>query len=91
MAAHHHHIEHQDVIRIIGISENSFDEAVENGISSIKEGHKSRKDLDFFSFEVVRLQGTIKDGATEEPKVAQYQAIIDVVGRHEHHDHDHDH
>lgn len=77
-----HTIEHQDVIRIIGSSENSFDEAVANGIATIKEGHAGtpRAELDFVTFEVVQLQGTI-DGT----QVALYQAVLDVVGVHHHH------
>ncbi len=82
-----HTTEHQDVIRIIGSSEKSFDDAVQNGISSIKEGHHGtpRAELDFVSFEVVQLQGTINDGGSESPQVHLYQAVIDVVGVHEHH------
>lgn len=77
-----HGIEHQDVIRIIGSSENSFDEAVANGIATIKEGHQGspREHLDFVTFEVVQLQGVIK-GSKE---VALYQAVMDVVGVHKH-------
>ena len=85
----HPGIEHQDVIRIIGSSPNSFDEAVRNGINTIKEGHRGtpRAKLIFTSFEVVQLQGTVEDSEDhEEPKVALYQAVIDVVGHH-HHDH----
>ncbi|MEM1319830.1 MAG: dodecin domain-containing protein [Bacteroidota bacterium] len=82
-----HSAEHQDVIRIIGSSPNSFDEAVKNGIATIKEGHEGtpRAKLDFITFEVVQLQGTIKDST----EVALYQAVLDVVGVHHHHDHDH--
>jgi len=91
-----HTAEHQDVIRIIGSSENSFDEAVENGIKTIKEGHQGtpRAELDFVSFEIVQMQGTIKKGDTIKPEVKLYQAVIDVVGVHKHHDdddHGHDH
>lgn len=83
----HHGIEHQDVIRIIGSSPNSFDEAVQNGIETIKEGHQGtpRAHLDFVSFEVVQMQGLISDNG-EKPKVTMYQAVLDVVGVH-HHDH----
>ena len=86
-----HTADHQDVIRIIGSSTNSFDEAVQNGIQTIKKGHKKtpRAHLDFVSFEVVQLQDTIKDGDTEKPDVHLYQAVLDVVGVHHHHDHDH--
>ena len=82
-----HGIEHQDVIRIIGSSENSFDEAVQNGISTIKEGHAGtpRAKLHFVSFEVVQLQGTLEDNG-ETPKVSLFQAVLDVVGVH-HHEH----
>lgn len=81
-----HSIEHQDAIRVIGSSENSFDEAVANGISTIKEAHGGtpRVHLDFVSFEVVQLQGVIQDGGRERPQVRIYQAVIDVVGVHRH-------
>ncbi|MEL6534977.1 MAG: dodecin family protein [Bacteroidota bacterium] len=86
----HHGIEHQDVIRIIGSSPNSFDEAVQNGISTIKEGHSGtpRAHLKYVAFEVVQLQGLIEDREGEKPKVSTYQAVLDVVGVHEHH-HEH--
>ena len=79
-------LEHQDVIRIIGSSKNSFDEAVKNGIATIKEGHHGtpRAHLDFVSFEVVQLQGSIEDGGSKKPQVHLYQAVLDVVGVHHH-------
>ncbi|MEM9680241.1 MAG: dodecin domain-containing protein [Bacteroidota bacterium] len=66
-----HGIEHQDVIRIIGSSTSSFDDAVKNGISTIKEGHAGtpRAHLKFVSFEVVQMQGTIKDDG-KDPEVS---------------------
>jgi len=81
-----HTTEHQDVIRIIGSSEKSFDDAVLNGISTIKEGHQGtpRAHLDFVSFEVVQLQGSIKDGGNNMPEVQLFQAVLDVVGVHKH-------
>ncbi len=84
-------IEHQDVIRIVGSSTESFDEAVKNGIKTIKEGHSHtpRAHLKFVTFEVVQLQGTIVDKENTEPHVHLFQAVLDVVGVH-HHDHDHD-
>lgn len=84
----HHGIDHQDVIRIIGSSTESFDDAVEKGINSIKEGHEhsSRAHLKFVSFEVVQLQGLIEDKEDKKgPKVSVYQAVLDVVGVHHHH------
>ncbi|MDN5213215.1 dodecin domain-containing protein [Fulvivirgaceae bacterium BMA12] len=80
-----HGVEHQDVIRIIGSSEKSFDEAVQNGISTIREGHAGtpRAELHYVSFEVVQLQGLIKDNG-EAPGVSLFQAVLDVVGVHRH-------
>ncbi|MEO1375533.1 MAG: dodecin domain-containing protein, partial [Cyanobacteria bacterium J06635_10] len=51
---------HQDVIRIIASSNISFDEAVKEGIKELKQGGK-HDDLEFQTFEVVQLQGTISD------------------------------
>ncbi|GEM_PF-1786721 len=90
-----HTIDHQDVIRIIGSSTRSFDDAVRKGIASIKHGHQGtpRDHLDFVTFEVVQLQGTI-DSEGKNPQVSLYQAVLDVVGVHHHHggdNHDHDH
>lgn len=73
--------EHQDVIRIISSSTNSFDEAVKDGIASLAHHHG---DLIFKAFEVVELQGTIQyEGKT--PQVQYFQAVLDVAGVHAHH------
>ncbi|MDJ0695977.1 dodecin domain-containing protein [Mastigocoleus sp. MO_188.B34] len=73
---------HQDVIRIIASSDNSFDDAVKQGIKELKKG-KFHQDLKFVSYEVVQLQGTIKD--TEKSCEAEfYQVVLDVAGVHKH-------
>ena len=75
--------EHQDVIRIIASSDNSFDDAVAKGIKQLKDPHGPHKDLEFTSFEVVQLQGTINDrGNSCEPEL--YQVVMDVAGSHKH-------
>ena len=78
-----HKNEHQDVIRIIASSDDSFDDAVAQGIKQLKDPHGPHKELEFTSFEVVQLQGTISDkGDSCEPEF--YQVVMDVAGSHKH-------
>jgi len=78
--------EHQDILRIVASSSNSFDDAVKKGIKELKEGGR-HNDLEFKTYEVVQLQGTISD--TGKSCEAQfYQVVLDVAGVHIH-DHDH--
>ncbi len=73
---------HQDVIRIIASSDRSFDDAVKAGIKELKNG-EFHQDLEFVSYEVVQLQGTIKDtGKSCEAEF--YQVVLDVAGVHKH-------
>ena len=74
--------EHQDVIRIIATSDKSFDDAVAEGIKELKHGD-SHSDLEFTSYEVVQLQGTINDDG-KSCKAEFYQVVMDVAGTHKH-------
>ncbi len=79
---------HQDIIRIVASSTDSFDEAVKEGIKELKEGGK-HNDLEFETYEVVQLQGTISDTG-ESCKAEFYQVVLDVAGVHKHEgDHNH--
>ncbi|MDJ0775354.1 MAG: dodecin domain-containing protein [Mastigocoleus sp. MO_167.B18] len=73
---------HQDVIRIIASSSDSFDDAVEQGIKELKEG-PYHPELEFVSYEVVQLQGTIKDHG-DSCEAEFYQVVLDVAGVHTH-------
>ncbi len=73
---------HQDVIRIIASSDQSFDDAVREGIRELKFGGK-HNDLEFQTFEVVQLQGTISDDE-KGCNVQFFQAVIDAAGVHKH-------
>lgn len=73
---------HQDVIRIIASSDDSFDDAVKQGIKELKKG-KFHQDLEFVSYEVVQLQGTIKDHG-DSCEAEFYQVVLDVAGVHKH-------
>ena len=83
--------EHQDVITIIASSKKSFDDAVAKGVQQLKDPHGPHRDLKFTSYEVVQMQGTIRDrGKSCDPEF--YQVVMNVAGSHEHeHDHDDDH
>ncbi|MEM6455360.1 MAG: dodecin domain-containing protein [Acidobacteriota bacterium] len=83
----HHEKHHQDVIRVIVSSEVSFDDAIKSNIAEVQAHHE---DLDFKTFEVVQMQGTIKheDG---KAAVKLFQVVLDIAGTHEHGHHGHDH
>ena len=73
---------HQDVIRVIASSKNSFDEAVKEAIKELKDGGK-HDDLEFTDYQVVQLQGTIQDdGKSCNPEF--YRVVLDVAGTHIH-------
>jgi flavin-binding protein dodecin len=71
-----HENRHQDVIRVIVSSDKSFDEAVRKGIPDVDKDHP---ELEFKAFEVVQLQGVIRDG-----EVKVFQVVLDVAGFHKH-------
>ena len=71
---------HQDVIRIIASSNKSFDDAVKEGIKELKKG-PSHKDLEFKTYEVVQLQGTIRDHG-DSCEAEFYQVVLDAAGVH---------
>lgn len=76
-----HHNEHQDVITIIASSDRSFDDAVYQGISQLKDPRGSHRDLQFTSFEVVQFQGSIVDrGDMCVPEF--FQVVMKVTGSH---------
>lgn len=81
------HNAHQDIIRILGSSENSFDDAVKNAIRQIVFG-PHHKNLRFTNFEVVSMQGIIEH-TDENCEVTVFQVVMDVAGNHVHDDHDH--
>ncbi len=73
---------HQDVIRIIASSDQSFDDAVKKGIKELKEGG-FHKNLEFRTYEVVQLQGTISDTGNS-CSAEFYQVVLDAAGVHKH-------
>ncbi|MDJ0582306.1 dodecin domain-containing protein [Crocosphaera sp.] len=78
-----HKNEHQDVITIIASSDQSFDDAVAQGIKQLKDPSGPHKDLEFTSYEVVKMQGTICDrGDSCDPEF--YQVVMNVAGSHSH-------
>ena len=74
--------EHQDVIRIIATSDKSFDDAVSEGIKELRFGDR-HSELEFTSYEVVQLQGSISDDG-KSCKCEFYQVVLDVAGTHRH-------
>ncbi len=78
-----HKNEHQDVITIIASSDESFDDAVAQGIQQLKDPEGHHRDLTFTSYEVVQMQGTIcDDGNSCKPEF--YQVVMHVAGSHKH-------
>ena len=82
------HLEHSDVIRVIGHSHKSFDDAVQTALHQLthpQEGHNHHPHLKFQSFEVVKLGGYIHQDENDETKtVTHFSATLDVVGVHKH-------
>ncbi len=74
--------EDQDVIRIIATSDKSFDDAVREGIKELKFAGR-HSDLEFTSYEVVQLQGSISDDG-QSCMSEFYQVVLDVAGTHNH-------
>ena len=75
---------HQDVLRVIVSSDQSFDDAVRDGIPQVQADHP---EIEMRTYEVVQLQGTIMQG-----QVQLFQAVLDIAGPHKHdHGHGHDH
>ena len=71
---------HQDVLRVIVSSEESFDDAVRNGVPQVQKDHP---EIEMRTYEAVQLQGTIKNG-----DVQVFQVVLDIAGIHKHgHDH----
>lgn len=82
------HNAHQDIIRILGSSPNSFDDAVKTAIHQLVSG-PHHKNLRFTNFEVVSMQGVI-DHDDDHCEVTTFQVVMDVAGNHVGHGHDHD-
>ncbi|MGF1462018.1 MAG: hypothetical protein ACFB2Z_02420 [Maricaulaceae bacterium] len=82
------HLEHSDVIRVVGHSHNSFDDAVSSAIKQLtnpKPGHNHHDGLKFVAFEVIQLSGAIEHGAEGEAgDVIHFSATIDVEAHHKH-------
>ena len=77
---------HQDVIRIIASSDKSFDDAVREGIKELKKGD-FHQNLEFRTYEVVQLQGTICDSG-DSCEAQFYQVVLDAAGVHKHDHHE---
>lgn len=82
------HLEHSDVIRVIGQSHTSFDDAVNSALNQLvnpSHGHNHHPHMTFKSFEVVKLSGYIHhDKENKTSKITHYKATIDVEGTHNH-------
>lgn len=82
------HFEHSDVLRVIGHSHTSFDDAVASALQQLANpttGHNHHPDLKFVRFTVFQLSGAIEhDVAKKSCEVVHYSATIDVEAQHEH-------
>jgi len=92
------HFEHSDVVRIIGHSHQSFDDAVATALHQLLNplpGHDHHPDLEFKSFRVVEMGGVIhSDNGHElnnkdDHHILHYSVTIDVEGHHTHGGRDH--
>lgn len=85
-----HHLEHSDVIRVIGQSHTSFDDAVTQALRQLafpSHGHDHHPNMKFTSFEVVKMGGYIHHDKDEKAiNVTHFSVTLDVEARHEHGD-----
>ena len=83
-----HHLEHSDVIQVIGHSHDSFDDAVASALKELAKpepGHDHHPGYRFVSFKVVEMGGVVEH-STEDKKleVIHYSVRLDVEARHQH-------
>lgn len=60
----------QKVIRLVGISDKSYEDAIQN---AVKDAHETLKGLSWF--ELVEQRGRIDDSG----KVVEWQVVVDVA------------
>ncbi len=82
------HLEHSDVLRIIGHSHQSFDDAVSSALQQLacpRSGHDHHPHLEFVSFKVVEMGGVLEHDKKEKScDVTHFSITLDVEARHTH-------
>lgn len=81
-------LEHTDIVRVIGQSHDSFDDAVNRALQELAcpgNGHDHHPGYTFTSFEVVKLSGYLHhDTDSKTCTVTHFKATIDVEAVHKH-------
>ncbi len=82
------HLEHHDVLRVIGQSHTSFDDAIKNALNELADpqsGHDHHSHLEFISFKTVEFSGYLNhDSKDKSCAVIHYSVTLDVTARHTH-------
>lgn len=82
------HLEHSDVLRIIGHSHNSFDDAVSSALQQLacpSPNHDHHPHLQFVSFKVVDMGGVLEHNKDDKTcDVTHFSVTLDVEARHVH-------
>ncbi|MEM7682685.1 MAG: hypothetical protein AAF288_12070 [Planctomycetota bacterium] len=88
MSSDQHHLEHSDVIRVIGHSHESFAHAVSTALQELadpKDGHDHHPGYEFVSFRTTAMHGKVEhDPKSKTAKVVHYSVEMDVEARHFH-------
>ena len=83
-----HHFEHSDVIRVIGHSHDSFDDAVSTALQQLarpEPGHDHHPGYQFVSFKVVDMGGVLEHSPEKKTcEVTHFSVRLDVEARHHH-------
>lgn len=82
------HFEHSDLIRVIGHSHESFDDAVTSALQQLadpEDGHDHHPGYTFFSFKVVDMGGVLEHSPDQKTcEVIHFSVRLDVEARHRH-------
>lgn len=81
-------LEHVDIVRIVGQSHDSFDDAVQRALTQLVKpasGHDHHPGYKITDFEVVKLTGKVHhDEDAKSAMVTHYSATLDVTAVHKH-------
>ncbi len=82
------HLEHSDVLRIIGHSHKSFDDAISsvlNQLANPSPGHDHHPHLKYVSFKVVEMGGVVEHDMEDKTcEINHFSVTMDVEVRHLH-------
>ncbi|RCS42181.1 hypothetical protein DTL42_20340 [Bremerella cremea] len=82
------HFEHSDIIRIIGHSHKSFDDAVEMAIKQLtspQPGHDHHPNRKLVAFKIVEMGGALEhDPQQKNCDIIHFSVTMDIEARHVH-------